>query len=62
MARQYLASEKLPLRFYLEAGTFEIDKKGEGGDVLEPTRHLRDVLRAKVIRFIIDSSSADMMD
>jgi enterochelin esterase family protein len=47
MVREYLASEKLPLRFYLEAGTFEIDKKGEGGDVLEPTRHLRDVLRAK---------------
>jgi hypothetical protein len=47
IAREYLASEKLPLRFYLEAGTFEIDKQGEGGDVLEPTRHLRDVLRAK---------------
>ena len=47
MAKQFVASPKLPLRFYLEAGAFEIDKKGKGGDILEPTRHLRDVLLAK---------------
>jgi enterochelin esterase-like enzyme len=47
MVKQYLASPKLPVRFYLEAGTFEMDQAGEGGDILEATRHLRDVLLAK---------------
>lgn len=47
MAQQFLASRKLPLRFYLEAGTFEQDPRGRGGNILETTRHLRDVLRAK---------------
>lgn len=47
MAQQFLASRKLPIRFYLEAGTFEQDPRGRGGNILETTRHLRDVLRAK---------------
>ena len=47
MVRQFLASPKLPLRFYLAAGTFEIDRDGGGGGILECTRHLRDVLLAK---------------
>jgi enterochelin esterase family protein len=47
MAQQFLLSQKLPLRFYLDAGTFEIDRRGRGGNILEPTRDLRDVLRAK---------------
>lgn len=47
IARQFVASPKLPLTFYLEAGTFEADRAGEGGDILEGSRHLRDVLLAK---------------
>jgi enterochelin esterase family protein len=47
MVRQFLGSPKLPLRFYLAAGTFEIDREGGGGGILESTRHLRDVLLAK---------------
>jgi enterochelin esterase-like enzyme len=48
LVKQFLASSKLPLRFYLTAGTFEIDRFGEGGGgILEMTRHLRDVLLAK---------------
>ena len=47
MVKQFLASPKLPLRFYLGAGTFEIDRDGGGGNILESTRHLRDVLLAK---------------
>jgi|ERR1051326_3605544 enterochelin esterase family protein len=47
LVKQFLASPKLPLRFYLAAGTFEIDRYGQGGDILETTRHLRDVLLAK---------------
>jgi enterochelin esterase family protein len=47
LVREFLASPKLPLRFYLAAGTFEIDRRGGGGDILESTRHLRDVLLAK---------------
>jgi enterochelin esterase-like enzyme len=46
LARQFIESRKLPLRFYLEAGIFENDISGNGGGILENTRHLRDVLRA----------------
>jgi enterochelin esterase family protein len=47
LARQYVGSPQLQLRFYLEAGTFENDIIGAGGQILETSRHLRDVLRAK---------------
>lgn len=47
MAKQFLASPKLPLRFYLAVGIFEYDRNGGGGEILEGTRHLRDVLLAK---------------
>lgn len=47
MVKQFLASPKLPLRFYLAVGTFEYDRNGGGGEILECTRHLRDVLLAK---------------
>jgi len=47
MAKQFIRRPKLPLRFYLDAGTFEADQYGTGGMVLETTRHLRDVLLAK---------------
>ncbi|HEX6597741.1 MAG TPA: alpha/beta hydrolase-fold protein [Gemmatimonadaceae bacterium] len=35
------------VRFYLGAGTFEFDRDGTAGGLLEETRHLRDILRAK---------------
>ncbi|HKS53904.1 MAG TPA: prolyl oligopeptidase family serine peptidase [Steroidobacteraceae bacterium] len=44
LIRQFAASPRLKLRFYLDAGTFE---GGEGGGNLGTTRFLRDVLRAK---------------
>ena len=47
LVKQFLASPKLPIRFYLSAGTFEFDRNGGGGEILEGTRHLRDVLLAK---------------
>jgi enterochelin esterase family protein len=47
LVREFIAIPKLPLRFYFAAGTFEIDREGGGGGILESTRHLRDVLRAK---------------
>ena len=47
LVKQFLASPKLPLRFYLAAGTFELDREGGGGGILEGTRHLRDVLLSK---------------
>jgi enterochelin esterase-like enzyme len=47
LVKQFLTSPKLPLRFYLAAGTFEIDRNGGGGGILESTRTLRDVLLAK---------------
>jgi|HubBroStandDraft_4_1064222.scaffolds.fasta_scaffold05574_1 enterochelin esterase-like enzyme len=47
MAQQFIAAKKLPLRFYMDAGTNEIDTSGRGADILLTNRHLRDVLRAK---------------
>lgn len=47
MVKDFLASRKLPLRFYLSVGTFELDREGTGGGILETTRQLRDVLLAK---------------
>jgi enterochelin esterase-like enzyme len=35
------------VRFYLAAGTFEFDRFGTAGQILEETRHLRDILLAK---------------
>ncbi len=47
VAQQFLTAPKLPVRFYLDAGSFEVDVLGSGGVILETSRHLRDVLRAK---------------
>jgi enterochelin esterase-like enzyme len=47
VAKLFVNSPKLPIRFYLDAGSLELDKTGEGGSILVPNRHLRDVLRAK---------------
>jgi enterochelin esterase-like enzyme len=47
LAREFLKSPKLPLRFYMDAGSFEVDLNGGGGAILEPSRHMRDVLLAK---------------
>jgi len=47
LAKEFVKSPKLPLRFYMDAGSFEVDMDGEGGSILEPSRHMRDVLLAK---------------
>ena len=47
MAKQFVTSPKLPVKFFLEAGTFEVDRDRTGADILESTRTLRDVLQAK---------------
>jgi enterochelin esterase-like enzyme len=47
VAKQFIASPKLPLKFYLDAGSDEIDMSGQGKSILLPNRHLRDVLLAK---------------
>lgn len=47
VAQQFLKSPKLPIRFYLDAGLYELDHTGKGSSILLPNRHLRDVLRAK---------------
>jgi enterochelin esterase-like enzyme len=47
VAKQFIASPQLPLRFYLDAGSDEIDFSGQGKSILLPNRHLRDVLLAK---------------
>jgi enterochelin esterase family protein len=35
------------LRFYVDAGSFEADMNGAGFSILEPSRHMRDLLLAK---------------
>jgi len=47
VAKQFIASPKLPLRFYLDAGSEETDVSGVGNSILPATRTLRDVLRGK---------------
>ena len=37
----------MPLRFYLDAGTNEIDPSGQGADILLANHSLRGMLRAK---------------
>jgi enterochelin esterase-like enzyme len=46
-AKEFIRSPKLPIRFHMDAGTFEVDQAGTGGNVLETSRHMRDVLLAK---------------
>ncbi len=47
VARQFIASPKKPLRFYLDAGSAEFNATGGADAILFCTRTLRDVLRAK---------------
>ena len=47
LARQFIVSSRSTVRFYLEAGTFEVDSSGRGSGILEANRQLRDVLLAK---------------
>jgi len=47
LAKEYVESPTLPLRFWMDAGVFEVDARGGGGAILETSRHMRDVLLAK---------------
>jgi len=47
IAREFVRASLLPVRFYMEAGLYEVDLQGKGGNILETSRCLRDVLRAK---------------
>jgi enterochelin esterase-like enzyme len=47
LAKQFITHQKLPLRWYMDAGTFEAPRGPEVVRILINTRHLRDVLRAK---------------
>jgi enterochelin esterase family protein len=47
LTKQFVASPRLPIRFYLTAGKDEFDASGNGRDILTTSRHLRDVLLAK---------------
>lgn len=47
LAKEFIKSPKLPLKFYMDAGVFETDSGASGGSILETSRHMRDVLLAK---------------
>lgn len=46
MMREYVKASKADVRFYLDAGRYEASRGGRDG-ILETSRHLGDVLRAK---------------
>lgn len=47
MAKQFISSPRLPVKFYMDTGSFEFDALGTGGSILETSRNMRDVLLAK---------------
>src|SRR4029077_6637001 len=47
VAQLFVNSPKLPIRFYLDAGSQGLDRDEPDGSILVTNRHLRDVLRAK---------------
>jgi enterochelin esterase family protein len=48
LTRQFVASRRLPLRFYLDVGLLENSRlPGDAPDMVTASRHLRDVLRAR---------------
>ena len=47
LTRRFAASPRLPLRFFITAGLMEITLTGDGGGILDTSRHLRTVLQAK---------------
>jgi hypothetical protein len=57
LAKEFRAP-KLPLRFWMDAGVFEVDSNGAGAGILEPSRHMRDVLLARGTRSTIVSMRA----
>jgi enterochelin esterase-like enzyme len=59
IAREFIRSPKLPLRLYMEAGLFEVDLRGEGGNILDTSRDLRNVLLAKGYRVTYHEFAGD---
>ena len=47
IASRFVELPKLPLRFYMDAGNFELDMSSRGGSILVPNRQLRDILKSK---------------
>ena len=60
LAKFFIQAPKLPIRFYMDVGVFEVDFMGGGLGALEPNRHMRDVTCwQKVTKFIINNSLGD---
>ncbi|MFY9561207.1 MAG: alpha/beta hydrolase-fold protein [Terriglobales bacterium] len=51
LTHEYAAAPKAPVRFYLEAGIYDLASFPKGPSVLLANRHLRDVLQAKGYTF-----------
>ena len=47
VADLFINSPKLPIRFYLDAGSMEVDRSGQGSSILIPNRDFRNVLISK---------------
>ena len=47
VADLFIKSPKLPIRFYLDAGSMEVDRSGQGSSILIPNRDFRNVLISK---------------
>ena len=47
VADLFIHSPRLPIRFYLDAGSMEVDRSGQSSSILIPNRDLRNILIAK---------------
>ena len=59
LAREFANHKKLLLRFYIDAGTNELDIRGDGSGILVPNRQLRDVLRARGYKVLYQEFPGD---
>ena len=59
LTRQFVASPRVPVRFYLEVGLYENGPKNDDPSMLMVNRHLRDVLLAKGHEVIYSEFSGD---
>jgi hypothetical protein len=61
VSQLFVASPTLPLRFYLDAGSMELDRSGKGARSLCPTATSATFFAPRVTRFSTRSSSAPMI-
>ena len=62
LTREIAAAPRSDVKFYLEAGIYEVGRFENGVDLLTSNRHLRDALRAKGYRVTYDEYAGGHSD